>query len=247
MRREDLDSYWPGIGVTVFVYPEYAGRRLRDDYWRRLAAAGALPLLLPPLAPELAPEMAARIDGLLLTGGGDFPPNWYGQGEQCPVRAPDPERDLFELALIRACWRLNKPMLGICRGMQAMNLALGGTLHQDLEGGKNAKIVHDQSAPRQETSHQLRITHHGLSALLGEEIAVNSHHHQAVALLAAVFEAAAYAPDGVIEAIVARDPARYALGVQWHPEALPPPSPLFADLVRAARKHRRRPGGKEET
>lgn len=241
MRQESSGgAARPAIGITVLAYPEYAGRRLRDDYWRKVQAAGGIPLLLPPLQPELVPRLALLLDGLLLAGGGDFPAESYGQQPTAPPRWQDAERDAFELALIRACWQLGLPMLGICRGMQAMNIACGGSLHQHLALGKNAGIEHDQAAPRQETSHQVRIIHQRLVDLLGGVIEVNSHHHQAVDCLAPPFAPAAYAPDGVLEAMICRAPARYALGVQWHPEALAGSGSLFADLVAAARLYQSR-------
>lgn len=229
----------PLIGITVPAYPEYAGRRLRDDYWQRIVEAGGLPLLLPPLPPAYAMQTAGLLDGLLLAGGGDFHPACFGQETRYPPRGAEAARDAFELALIRACWQRGLPLLGICRGMQAMNIALGGSIYQHLTPGENAGIEHDQSAPRQETSHQLRITDQRLAALLGKTAMANSHHHQAVADIAPGFTAGAYAPDNVVEALTAADPARFALGVQWHPECLPQHAPLFAALLSAAADYRR--------
>jgi putative glutamine amidotransferase len=230
----------PVIGITVAAFPDYAGRRLRDDYWQKVQAAGGLPLLLPPLLPALAPQLAASLDGLLLSGGGDFSAADFGQEARLAPRDPDPLRDAFELELIRVCWQRRLPMLGICRGMQAMNIALGGNLHQHLEAG--GSIAHDQAAPRQETSHQVRIVSAPLAALLGREIAVNSHHHQAVDQVAAPFLPAAYAPDGVLEALIARERDRFALGVQWHPEALARETGMFMALVSAANELRLKRG-----
>ena len=224
----------PRIGITISEYPEYDGFKLRRDYVRAVEMAGGLPLLLPPSGEELAAEIAASIDGLLLSGGDDFLPELFGELPE-PVECQfEPERDRFEMALIRAVWQRRLPILAICRGIQGLNIALDGSIYQDLTYAGFDRIAHRQQEDMKQGSHPVHISDPHLAQLLGEDIIVNSSHHQAIKRLSPEFTIAAVAPDGIIEAIVAKDPQRYAVGVQWHPETLLPVSGLFTDFVAAA-------------
>lgn len=223
------------VGISMARDAEYAGQRLRDDYWQRVAAAGGTPLLLPPLAPEATPALLDTLDAVLLSGGGDPDPALFDEAPLCPPRGPDPARDAFELALARGAWQRGLPVLGICRGMQMLCLALGGSLHQDIplclgESG----VRHDQDAPRQVATHRVFVCSPRLAAVLGVSLPVNSCHHQAVNRLPPQLLPAAYAADGVLEAAIAAPGAAWACGVQWHPEALPGSQPLFDAFVRAS-------------
>jgi putative glutamine amidotransferase len=221
----------PVIGITVSQYPEYEGIKLRRDYTRVIEMAGGLPCLLPGGDEELVADYLQQLDGLLLTGGGDFAPEHFGELPEPVAGDFEPERDIFELALIRGAWEKGLPILAICRGMQGLNIALGGSIYQDLRYAGFERINHRQAEDMKKGSHPVHISDERLADLLGEDIVVNSSHHQAIKRLAPDFVPAALAPDGVIEAMVARDSSHYAVGLQWHPEALLPISGIFRDFV----------------
>lgn len=191
-------------------------------------------------------DYAAMLDGLLLQGGTDLDPALYGQPPRHIVGEPDPIRDRFELDLIEAFVAQRKPVFGICRGMQLINVAFGGTLHQDLVAEGVTVFAHTDAAYDRHV--------HPLSILPGTALAqwypliehsqVNSIHHQAVAQLGQGIEVMARAPDGVIEAIW-RPGDAFVLGVQWHPEFhegrdpdLLPADPLMRAFLDAARRRR---------
>ncbi len=225
----------PRIGITVNCSQ---GRRLLWlplAYSRRLEEAGAIPLLLPPMEPPAAQDLAGSLDGLLLSGGGDLSPLYYGEEPRPGLGEVDPRRDAWEFALVRAALLRRLPLLGICRGLQVMNAALGGSLVQDLGG--TGSLQHRQKAPRSQPSHSVEILPRTrLSRILGEgSIAVNSFHHQAAARIAPELRKAAVAPDGVIEALECIDD-RFLAAVQWHPESLHHPASelLFSAFVGAA-------------
>ncbi len=227
----------PLIGITV--NRSYDRRRvwLPFAYSRRLAEAGALPLLVPPLDPAAAVSLLGFLDGLLLSGGGDVAPFYYGEEPYLGLGPVDPQRDAQEIALVRAALLRGRPLLGICRGLQMLNVVLGGTLIQDLGG--TGCLQHRQQAPRSHPSHTVEILPQTcLAHLLGEgPLAVNSFHHQAVAAVAPGLKKAAVAPDGVIEAL--EDPEHcFLIGVQWHPETLRHSASalLFKAFVDAAAK-----------
>lgn len=210
----------PRIGITVSDHPEYAGVRLREDYFALTERAGGLPLLLPPL-PGREAAYCAALDGLIISGGGDY--------DQSSPSA----RDRFELALLQEAWRRRLPLLGICRGMQGLALMLGGRLWEDLSERPAPTLKHDQQADRRCTSHALHLLHPLLRQAYGAPlILVNSHHHQGLRSLPAELQIAALAPDGLVEAICAAEPGRWAWGLQWHPEALLDGQP-FELLMRA--------------
>jgi putative glutamine amidotransferase len=221
----------PSIGMTITQYPQYDGYKMRRDYSRVIEMAGGLPFLLPITQNELIEDYLDHIDGLLLSGGNDFAPEYFGELPEPVECVFEPERDVFELALIRAAWQRKMPILAICRGMQGLNIALGGSIYQDLAFAGFERINHRQSEDMKEPSHTVHISDAHLAQLLGTDIQVNSSHHQAIKRLAEDFLPAATAPDGVIEAMVAKDESRYALGVQWHPETLLPISGLFRDFI----------------
>ncbi len=180
-------------------------REQSELYGLCLKAAGGLGVLN---AGGSAAPLAARCDGLLLSGGGDVHPALFGQSVGDGARLSiDPVRDAEELALFEAFFRRRKPILGICRGMQVVNVLLGGTLIQHMEG-------------HQAVCHPIVCTA-PLAALAGSAALVNSYHHQSVDRIAPVLSPAAYAPDGTVEAIYHRQAP--ILGVQWHPERMAPP------------------------
>jgi putative glutamine amidotransferase len=173
-------------------------------------------------------EATAGLDGLLLTGGEDVHPSHYGETPHATVTDPIAERDTFEMALIAEARRRNLPILAVCRGIQVLNVACGGTLIQDIPSQLPSGIQHDFPVPPYEPfhlAHEVWLERDTLLARLmrdsitgGDTLAVNSRHHQAVKQVAPGFRVTATAPDGVIEAI--EDPeARFCLAVQWHPES----------------------------
>ncbi|MDI3317660.1 MAG: asparaginase [Bacillota bacterium] len=210
------------------------------DYVRAVEAAGGLPVLLPAGEGPVLPEEALRgVDGLLLAGGGDVAPGLYGEQPHPRLGPVEPDRDRWELALARRALAAGLPVLGICRGIQVLNVADGGTLYQDLEAQLPDALQHAQKAPRWHRSHPVRIEPESLLARLvgAGELAVNSFHHQAVREVAPGWRVTAVAPDGVVEAMERPD-LPFALGIQFHAENLVAREPrflrIFQGLVEAA-------------
>jgi len=214
----------------AFVYTAYV------DSLRR---AGALPVLIPP-QPENALELIEDLDGLLLAGGDDCDPSTYGEQRHPSVEPMDPRRQANDLTLARAARQRGIPTLGICLGVQVMNVAAGGTLIQDIASSIDTEIDH-ASEPSDRHRHEVLIesnTH--LASILGaRELNVKSSHHQAIGRVADDLRVTAHAPDGIIEGL--EDPSQpFYLGVQWHPEDMPreeSASALFGAFVEAARKY----------
>ena len=206
--------------------------RLGTPYLRAIEAGGGLPVVLAPDDPALAGALLERLDGLCLAGGPDLDPLSYGAAERHERLGPtDLAVDRAELALARAADERGMPVLGICRGVQALCVARGGTLRQHVEN-------HRQTESAAEAAHPVEVVPGSLLASLtgGGTLAVNSFHHQATDRLGSGLRAVATAPDGTVEAI--EDPSRaFCLGVQWHAEAMverPEQLALFSGLVAAA-------------
>jgi len=224
----------PRILITVQDDAAYDGLRIRNDYLRALCRAGAQPLLVPHGQSCDVPALLATVQGVLLTGGGDPHPACFGQKVLVPPRAYSPARDRMELALVREAFARRMPLFGICRGMQMLNVALGGTLYQDLRLMHGAEpVMHDQTVPRSCATHTVWVSHPRLQALLGRRAAVNSFHHQGIARVAPVLTVAACSADGLPEAVWCEEPC-FCMGVQWHPECLPAMQGLFDVFVRQA-------------
>ena len=192
-------------------------------YIRAVQRAGGVPLLIPPhLDGDDLEAICSRLDGLLLSGGCDIDPARYGEEPIAACQEPQPERDELELAL--AAWALDAavPILGICRGMQLLNVACGGTVYQDLPTQQPEAARHDHAASgRTFRAHPIHLQEHSrLSEILGAApYAVNSLHHQAVARPGECVEIVGWSPDGVAEALEV-DGHPFALAVQFHPEEL---------------------------
>lgn len=196
--------------------------RLNEAYVQAARAAGLAPLVLPPMDPtELAPIMDA-IDGIILTGGEDLDPAEYGAVPSPATHEPHRPRDKCELALAHFARERGLPTLAICRGIQVVNVALGGTLVQDISSECPSDIDHDQSAAREARLHAVAIEPDSkLAAAVGATaISVNSSHHQALARVASGLRVTARAPDGIIEGVEWNGDDWWMLGVQWHPEEL---------------------------
>ncbi|SJZ53469.1 Zn-dependent dipeptidase, dipeptidase homolog [Segatella oulorum] len=188
---------------------------LRRVYCDQIVRAGGVPVVLPPVDDaEVLINMLEGIDGLVLTGGADYNPLWYGEQPEKELHTINSTRDLPELLLTRLAFNRQIPILGICRGVQTMAIALGGNLVQDLK----TPLKHSQDAPRSEATHSVTITEGStLYGLYGQETFVNSFHHQAVKDCGSHLHVVATAPDGVIEAVESTE-QKALMGVQWHPE-----------------------------
>jgi putative glutamine amidotransferase len=207
-------------------------------YLRAIDAAGGVPVVLPPVGLDAVPELIERLDGVCLSGGPDLDPDAYGAATRHPELGPtEPGLDAFELAVARAADAAGLPLLGICRGAQAINVARGGTLHQHVEG-------HRQAALATARTHTVTVDDDSLLASLTGpgSLEVNSFHHQAVDIPGAGLRIVARAIDGTVEAVEDRT-RPLLLGVQWHAETLadrPEHGALFAALVEIAAEEPRR-------
>jgi len=238
-------SRLPLIGVstsiTVGKHPERA--YVNSAYLHAIQQAGGVPVPLPPQLSAAALErIAGELGGLLLTGGGDVDPARYGESPHPTVYEIAPARDTLETSAIHIALERGLPVLAVCRGIQVLNVALGGTLFQDVGTEPGTQLQHSQTEPRDQPTHKVKIEPRSrLARILGaDEIEVNSMHHQAVKALGRNLTAVAWAPDQIIEGVEDTDPSRFVLGVEWHPEELvghsEPARRLFAALIDAARR-----------
>lgn len=224
----------PVVGVTGYlITPEqsrvlgFGPRSLTiapDTYLDWLRAEGMLPLPVPAHPESLHDDYLDLLDALVLAGGADIDPSRYGATPHPLGTALEPHRDAFEFALATAALRRGLPILGICRGMQLLNVALGGAMHQHLPDS-TVGLVHSSEFRNGERHpddrwitayHDVEVTDPQLRELAGERLTTNSFHHQGVARLGAGLRVAARATDGLVEAVVGT--SRPILGVQWHPE-----------------------------
>lgn len=234
----------PRIGLTA-VTREVSGTErtlLNAAYVRAVVLAGGIPLILSPLIPpDQAAQVAEGLDGLVLTGGEDVDPAYFGQEPHPRLGPVDRVRDALELAMFREAWSREIPVLGICRGIQLLNVGLGGTLWQDIPSERPAALTHAQPDARDARTHTVEITAGSrLAQALGTvRCEVNSFHHQSIRELARGLTITARAPDGEIEAVESGAGAPWLLAVQWHPEEFhhhpgAPEHGLFRALVQQA-------------
>ena len=214
----------PLVGVTGTTEPIRGLPRVRvnEAYTMAVELAGMIPVVVPPLRDaRLAASIVGSLDGLLLTGGEDVDPARYGAARHESTEPSHERRDASELALVAAARRQRTPLLAICRGLQVVNVALGGSLVQDLPSERPHALPHAPGGSRDARVHVVRVDPGSRLALaLGAtELRVNSSHHQAVDQLAPALASTAHAADGVIEGAEARDDW-WMIGVQWHPEEL---------------------------
>jgi putative glutamine amidotransferase len=224
----------PIIGITR--------NRRPADYEQAIRAAGGVPRLLD-WDHATASEALDGVHGLMLTGGGDVHPSYYGRAMSPQIELAEPGRDEFEIALSREALERDLPILAICRGLQVLNVAAGGTLLRHVPDAVGDRISHSIDEPKNAIAHPINVeTGSILASVLGPNIgtvetcAVNSRHHQAVDVIAPGFTVSATAPDGIVEAIERAD-RRFCLGVEWHPEnfwATGEFAGLFEAFVRAA-------------
>jgi putative glutamine amidotransferase len=219
----------PLIGIPTFhdtSLPEKLPERfgMSRPYITALDAAGAAPVLLPlALGADALRAIFDRLDGVFFAGGGDVNPACYSQVPHEKTEGIDRLRDDTEQLLAKWALETRKPVLGVCRGVQTLNVAAGGTLIQDVNIQVPQAIRHQYfpDKPRDFVAHEIStITGTSLSTILGLQARVNSFHHQAVDRVANGFTVSAIAPDGVVEAIEGSDTSRFLIGVQWHPESL---------------------------
>jgi putative glutamine amidotransferase len=233
----------PVVGVTAWASvlrqppSDFRYQTAPENYLQALRAAGLAPLLIPVDSdPGDVAGLLDRVDGLVLTGGGDVDPAQYAAARLPPTDDVDSQRDQVEIALIRLARQRDVPALAICRGIQVVNVALGGTLTQDLPTADPPRPGHLVLETWDGPTHPVRLEPGSLlHRLLGPEIGVNSLHHQAISRLAPDLRVAGRAPDGVIEAVEC-DGARFLVAVQWHPEMLGPAhvsAALFGQLAAA--------------
>jgi putative glutamine amidotransferase len=238
----------PLIGITAFETqhlrpphaPLYAtGQR----YVRAIEEAGGLPVILSPgLSNDTLRATFERLDGLLMSGGGDIDPVIYGEEAHAKIWGLDMKRDRAELAMAKWAADTEKPLLCICRGIQVLNVALGGSLVQDIASMVPNALTHmfdEEVTPRDTIAHSVRVEANSLlnKLLQADEAAVNSWHHQSIKRVADDLKVVALSPDGIVEAVELPE-HRFVLGVQWHPEWLydrqPEMKRLFTGLVEAA-------------
>jgi putative glutamine amidotransferase len=223
---------------------------MNQRYILAATIVGGIPWMIPLLDddPETLRAIYDRLDGILLPGGVDLDPATFGEERHPRLGAIDPARDRVELALTRWAVEDRKPVLGLCRGIQVINVALGGTLYQDIAAQVPAAIKHDYfptaGFDRTHLAHEVSLTQgtRFRSVMERESFKVNSMHHQGIKSLAPELVPAATAPDGLIEAVEA-DSGHFMVGVQWHPEVFEMTDPhtrhLFREFISAAREYRR--------
>jgi putative glutamine amidotransferase len=236
----------PLIGLTCWerpFEPSYAAAErthmLSSTYTDSLVAAGATPILLPSIELDHIEEVIAAIDGLVITGGGDIDPSRYGAVNTDSAEI-DGRRDAWELALVHAARLGGTPLLGICRGCQVLNVAMGGTLHQHLWGSESHPDLWNEDRTKLANGeHDVELSGVLADIYAGDTRTVNSLHHQSIDRLGDCLEVLATAPDGHVEGIGATD-GWHALAVQWHPERLATDATLFTWITQRAAEYQAR-------
>lgn len=204
-------------GMMPGLYRAY----VNNDYVESLEKSGCIPLMLPVIADlEDVKNQMEGLDGIILSGGYDIDPNLYGEEPTAQQGFTMTEVDRFYIASVYAADHLGIPVLGICKGIQAINVAFGGTIYQDIYSQKEGCIQHVQQAPRYNAVHGVEIKENSfLESVFGKKCRVNSFHHQSIKELADGFRVTAEASDGIVEGIERTD-GSFICGVQWHPEMM---------------------------
>jgi putative glutamine amidotransferase len=235
----------PIIGITgAYVkHNEYMeGVYVHHDYHKSVAANGGIPIILPYIKPEISIETLPLCDGIILSGGEDVDPKLFDQDPHHQLGPTTPERDLAEIAIVKYALENDIPLLAICRGVQILNVALGGTLIQDIPSQVKESIQHSQKIDRSLDTHWVTISKDSkLYEILGSDrVRVNSLHHQAIGEVANDLRIVAKSSDGIVEAVEYSHPTTFMVGVQWHPESMASTSSemnhLFAELVKSSAK-----------
>ena len=210
------------IGVTCSYQEQHNRFRLNASYCRALEKSGGLPLVLATLKTGYAADYLSMLRGLLLSGGGDVDPCYFGEEPLPGCGEITPQRDAMEIELVRLALEWDMPVFAVCRGIQVLNIACGGDIYQDLTRREGDCLQHWQKAADHHPTHSVvLVAGTGLSNIYCgmESIRVNTFHHQAVRRLGTGLEVAASSPDGIIEAVEMKGRS-FVLGVQWHPESL---------------------------
>lgn len=233
----------PFIGLTMSLEKE-TNQYLAKAYSDAVFQAGGIALLIPyTVEDHVIQQLSLKLDGLILTGGGDIDPTLFDEEPHPGLGQIVPDRDEMEIALIEQFMEQNKPILGICRGCQILNIALGGDMYQDLTAQKQTILQHAQKAPRYHASHTITIVEDTLLHSIYQKglSKVNSFHHQSVRNVVEPFRVSAVSRDGVIEAFESKE-HRFVMGVQWHPEDMVKNDPdayrLFGAFVDACSKRK---------
>ncbi len=232
-----------GVRPTPQGEPPQREMALGLGYMTAVELAGGVPVVIPPLPVDALEPLLAHLNGVLLSGGPDIDPRTYGEEADSNLGPTWPDLDVTELALARRAHDREVPVLAICRGAQALNVARGGTLFQHLPDVVGRSVRHRQAEPSMAGTHPVTVAEDSvLAEALGQtELLVNSYHHQSASGLGRGLRAVAWAPDGVIEGVEARD-RPFEVGVQWHAEGMVDQRPqlaLFSSFAAAAAEHGR--------
>ncbi|AEB72355.1 gamma-glutamyl-gamma-aminobutyrate hydrolase family protein [Lentilactobacillus buchneri] len=236
-------QYVIGFPAETRIINNLARNTVNDDEVAGVIKHGGVPVLIPTRNPEIMEHYVDLIDGLLLPGGPDVAPKFYGEEPVQNLGDTDAFLDASEIALVKLAVAKRKPIFGICRGVQVLNVALGGTLYQDLYSQRNhPTLQHYQKAPMPQGTHTISTTPDSYLAKIigqGDSTLVNSHHHEAVKAVSGQLNISALAKDGVIEGVESQDDD-LIIGVQWHPEAMfrtdEKQDALFADFMARVEK-----------
>lgn len=206
------------VGITCSWKEPEQKHLLHQDYISAISAADIVPVMIPSYGSVPAEYYYEVLDGFVFSGGGDIDPLYFGEEPLCGLGEVTPHRDSFELALAKLALQGKKPVLGICRGLQLLNIAAGGSVHQDIRAYTAQK--HYQQAPSWYGTHTVDIADPSClkKYLSTNTLRVNSFHHQAINAVGQNLQAVAWSKDGLIEAVETTECAKYAIGVQWHPE-----------------------------
>ena len=244
LRKGDIMKK-PVIGITgAYVNHNHymEGVYVHHDYHKSVANNGGIPIIVPFINAEIALETLPLCDGIILSGGEDVDPQFYGRDPHPQLGPTIPERDKVEIAIVKYALENNIPLLAICRGIQILNVALGGTLIQDIPCQVKEPIQHSQIVKRSRDTHWVNIENDSkLFQLLGSEhVRVNSLHHQSIDRIASELRVVARSSDGVVEAVEYVHPCTFTVGVQWHPESMASTNTgmnnLFAEFIKSSMK-----------
>jgi len=210
------------VTATTEVIRNVSRVRVNEAYTNALTSAGLVPVVLPPMDPSLAAAALNDVAGLVLTGGEDMDPRLFGEAPRPATGEPHAARDAYELALARTACTLRIPTLAICRGLQVMNVALGGTLIQDIPSQRPSAIDHDPAGKRADRVHRVDVdAGTKLAQALGSTLLfTNSSHHQSIDQIGGDLRVTGRSEDDIVEGVESADPAWWMVGVQWHPEEL---------------------------
>ncbi|OIJ22069.1 gamma-glutamyl-gamma-aminobutyrate hydrolase [Anaerobacillus alkalidiazotrophicus] len=233
----------PIIGITSSIenHNNIPCVQLHEKYIRSVLHGGGIPIVIPIGPQELVEVYISMCDGIILSSGEDVDPQFFNENPILQLQKTNSKRDKFEIELIKKALNEKKPILAICRGITILNVALGGSVIQDIATVNPKAIKHFQLAERSEPTHDLHLDNNSwlYQIFKTSKIRVNSMHHQAIDVLASSLKKVATSPDGFIEAVEGVDESHFVLGVQWHPEEMATVDPnmvqLFKDFISKCR------------